>query len=321
MKLFDRRTFIKTSAIASGALLACREAGADESFQTDELLKGVCDIHIHAQPDSQARSVNEWSMTRDAMQAGYQALMFKSNDFSCHDRAYLVRQAVPGAQCFGSFCMNRCHGDRVNVFAARQAVKTTGGLCRCIWMPTLDAVYHYKCTGRKEAGIPVIDATTGKVLPEVQEVMEVCAEADIIFATGHSSPEESLILVRKAREIGVGKVVVTHANSHFWVMTPDQIKQCAELGAYIEYCYLPCLWGPGTKMAQYKRQRHEEFAAFLRIVPERSFISTDLGQAVMPHPVRGMHQCLIALTELGFSRKEIDQFVRVNPAWLLGLNK
>lgn len=43
--------------------------------------------------------------------------------------------------------------------------------------------------------------------------MEICAEANIIFATGHSSPEESLIPAKKAQEIGVKKFVVTHANS------------------------------------------------------------------------------------------------------------
>lgn len=136
---------------------------------------------------------------QDAMRAGYRAVMFKSNDFSCHDRAYLIRQAQPEAECFGSFCMNRVHGDRVNPFAAQKAVKTSGGLCRCIWMPTLDAAYHYQCEGRKDKGIPVLD-DNGQVLPEVVRVMEICAETGIIFATGphrlyrmlpvHSLPEE-----------------------------------------------------------------------------------------------------------------------------------
>ena len=166
------------------------------------------------------------------MAAGYRAVMFKSNDFSCHDRAYLIRQALPGAECFGSFCMNRVHGDRVNVFAAQKAVETSGGLCRCIWMPTLDAAYQYQSEGRKEKGIPVLD-DNGQVLPEVVRVMEICAEADIIFATGHSSPKESITLVRKAKEVGVKRIVVTHANSYIWTMTPDQIKHCIDLGAYL----------------------------------------------------------------------------------------
>jgi|GEM_PF-3163629 len=192
----SRRDFVKTSVVAGGALLAStvmpgqamnlppQGQEGNPKFTDDGLVKGVCDIHLHLRPDSRERSADEYGFMQDAMRAGYRAVMFKSNDFSCHDRAYLIRQAQPEAECFGSFCMNRVYGDRVNPFAAQKAVKTSGGLCRCIWMPTLDAAYHYQCEGRKDKGIPVLD-DNGQVLPEVVRVMEICAEAGIIFATGH----------------------------------------------------------------------------------------------------------------------------------------
>lgn len=157
----NRRGFIKSSVLTGGALMArsvmparavalmqgqgSKAAGAATG---DGMLKGVCDIHLHCRPDSRERSADEFGFMQDAVRAGYRAVMFKSNDFSCHDRAYIIRQALPGAQCFGSVCMNRVHGDKVNVFAAQKAVQTSGGLCRCIWMPTLDAAYHCRCEGR-----------------------------------------------------------------------------------------------------------------------------------------------------------------------------
>ncbi len=300
--------------------LSEESGNSNAMFANDGLLQGVCDIHLHCRPDSRDRSVDEYGFMQEAMRAGYRAVMFKSNDFSCHDRAYIIRQALPGAECFGSFCMNRVHGEKVNAFAARKAVETSGGLCRCIWMPTLDAAYQYQREGRKEKGIPVLD-DNGQVLPEVILVMEICAEAGIIFATGHASAQECLRLARKAKEIGVEKFVVTHANAHFWKMTTDQIRQCIDLGAYIEYCYLPCLWGEGTKMPRYPRQSIEEFAAFVRIDPSRSFISTDLGQAVMPHPLEGMRDCILKLQAAGVPQGDIDLLVRRNPAWLVGLDK
>lgn len=326
----NRRGFIKTSVTTGGMLLVSaavpgkainllQEPKSETRFADDGMLRGVCDIHLHCRPDSRERSVDEYGFVRDAMAVGYRAVMFKSNDFSCHDRAYIIRQALPDAECFGSFCMNRVYGDKVNPFAARKAVETSGGLCRCIWMPTLDAVWQYRNEGRKEKGIPAV-GDNGQVLPEVMEVMEICAEADIIFATGHASPDESLTLVRKAHEIGVKRVVVTHANSYIWTMTPDQIRRCIDLGAYMEYCYLPCLWGEGTGMPQYRRQTIEEFVSFLRIDPTRSFVSTDLGQAVMPHPVDGMRDCIMKLQAAGVPQKDIDLLVRANPAWLIGLN-
>ena len=72
-------------------------------------------------------------------------------------------------------------------------------------MPTQDAVYqNIRYHGKKE-GVPVVD-DNGRVLSEVVRVMEICAEANIIFATGHSSSEESITLARKAREVGCEKV-------------------------------------------------------------------------------------------------------------------
>ena len=320
----SRREFIRNSMMAGGAMLLSQAQASlfpvDEnadSFETDDLLQGVSDIHLHAAPDSKARLGNELEFARAAHKVGYKSMLFKSNDFSCHDRAYLIRQELPDFEVFGSLCMNRIHGDKVNVFAAEKAVVTTANLCRCIWMPTQDAVYqNIRYHGKKE-GVPVVD-DNGRVLSEVVRVMEICEEANIIFATGHSSPEESIVLARKAREVGVKKCVVTHANSGIWEMTHDQIKRCIDLGAWVEYSYITNLWGPGTGLPDFERMSNREFADFARIAPERSIITTDLGQVGMPHPVDGMRCCILALLENGLSQQQVDFMVRTNPAQLVG---
>lgn len=221
----SRRDFVKTSVMAGGALLAStvmpgqamnlppQGQEGNPKFTDDGLVKGVCDIHLHLRPDSRERSADEYGFMQDAMRAGYRAVMFKSNDFSCHDRAYLIRQAQPEAECFGSFCMNRVHGDRVNPFATQKAVKTSGGLCRCIWMPTLDAAYHYQCEGRKDKGIPVLD-DNGQVLPEVVRVMEICAEAGIIFATGHIDCTGCYQCIPCPRNVAIGYIFAYVYNNY-----------------------------------------------------------------------------------------------------------
>lgn len=327
----SRRDFIRNSVMAGGAMLLSgvlpSKAGIpvltdtedSDLSEADELLRGVSDIHLHAAPDSKARLGNELEFARAARNAGYKSMLFKSNDFSCHDRAYLIRQSLPDFEVFGSICMNRVHGEKVNVFAAEKAVNTTGSLCRCIWMPTQDAVYqNIRYHGKKE-GVPVLDDNE-HVLPEVVRVMEICAEANIIFATGHSSPEESIALARKAREVGVEKCVVTHANSGIWKMTHDQIKRCLDFGAWIEYSYITNLWGTGTGLPDFERMSDKEFAGFARIAPEHSFITTDLGQVGMPHPVEGMRRCILALLENGLSQQQVNHIVRYNPATLVGLS-
>lgn len=326
----SRRDFIRNSMMTGGAMLLSGVlpsqaqtsifsiAEKSDSAEADELLRGVSDIHLHAAPDSKVRLGNELEFARAAHNAGYKSMLFKSNDFSCHDRAYLIRQELPDFEVFGSLCMNRVHGDKVNVFAAEKSVNTTENLCRCIWMPTQDAVYQNLRYHNRKEGVPVLD-DAGRVLPEVVRVMEICAEANIIFATGHSSPEESFVLARKAREIGVKKCVITHANSGIWKMTHDQIKRCIDLGAWIEYSYITNLWGPGTGLPDFERMSDKEFSAFALIEPERSIITTDLGQVGMPHPVEGMRRCILALLKNGLTRQQVDCMVRTNPARLVGL--
>ena len=322
--------FIKAAGLASGAVFLSNRLSGTTLNPTENphkpvlhngVLNGVCDLHIHAAPDIKERTVNELELCRTAKETGYKAVMFKSNVWSCHDRAYIVRQALPGFACFGSLVMNLAFGERVNIHTAKQALNTSGNLCRCIWMPTQDASYPPLAeAGHTGKTIPVAD-TAGIILPEVVQVMELCAEADIIFATGHSSPDESLAMARTAKEIGLKRFVITHANSRIWKLTHDQIRQAVDLGAWIEYCYLPRLWGPGTGLPNMERQTKEEFLSYIRLVPERSFVSTDLGSAGLPDPVTGMGMCIEEMASSDVPQQEIAMLVRKNPAWLLNLTE
>ena len=120
--------------------------------------------------------------------------------------------------------MNCVHGDKVNVFAAEKAVATTDNLCRCIWMPTQDAVYqNVRYHGKKE-GIAILDEN-GAVLPEVVRVIDVYKRqvfdcANILIASfftddrgcAHENREHTLIyLISGELEIEErGKKTVLH---------------------------------------------------------------------------------------------------------------
>ncbi|MDO5533008.1 DUF6282 family protein, partial [Sutterella sp.] len=237
-------------------------------------LAGVSDIHIHAAPDSKARLLTETEVARDARAAGMLGVLFKGNDFATHDRAFLIGAEVPGIEVAGGVVMNCCVGERVNPEAVRFALMTTGSRCRSVWMPTLDALYTAGAGISPHSGrraIPVLD-DRGRVLPEVEEVMRFCAESQVIFASGHSSPDETLILARRARELGVAKFVATHVNSSVWRRTLPQMKALLEAGAWLELSALALLWGPGTGLPGFERQKGDEFAAMAALAPERTFI-------------------------------------------------
>lgn len=64
-----------------------------------------------------------------------------------------------------------------------------------------------------------------------------------------------------------------------------------------------------------------EFVSFVKINPERCFVSTDLGQVGMPNPISGMRNCIELMLNSGVSKHDVDMLVRKNPAKLLGLGR
>lgn len=103
-------------------------------------------------------------------------------------------------------------------------------------------------------------------------------------------------------------------------MTHNQIKQCIDLGAWMEYSYITNLWGSDTGLPNFEQIRDSEFADFAYIAPERSVITTDLGQIGMPHPIEGMRCFILSLLENGLSQKQVDYMVRTNPSRLVELS-
>ena len=318
----NRRNFLKSAAVAGTAAVAIGTLADNASAKAphyDRDLQGIIDMHVHASPDVRPRSIDQLTLAKQLKQNGYRGVMFKCHDFCTADNAYLLDNMVDGIDIVGGIVLNLNFGPTVNVQAAKMATKLTGGYCRCIWMPTYQSAYDMKRAGK--TGVPVVDAS-GKVLPEVVKVMELCRDEDIIFATGHSSPEECVILTAKAKEVGVRKCVVTHCTQTFWFISLDQAKQCLENGAYLEHSILPYYNGEHCLVPHYRKERQtklEEIIRYIKLDPSHQFISSDLGMSKMPNPVDGMADCLHAMRALGLDDRELDLTTRKVPAMLLGM--
>lgn len=137
---FGRRDFLLGGLAAAGLSVAGETAGLLTVGETAGL-RGVCDIHVHAAPDTRPRLGDEADFALAMRAAGYRAVLFKSNVWSNHDRAWLTRRLVPGIEVFGGLCLNGATGPALNAGAVEAALATEGGLCRCVWLPTLDAAY------------------------------------------------------------------------------------------------------------------------------------------------------------------------------------
>ena len=321
--LLSRRGFIKAASVITATALA-KSAGAQmPTLVAANPLVGTIDMHVHAAPDVFSRSVHDIELARKGREMGMRGIVTKNHEFITNDRAYLTRIAVPGIEVFGGITLNYAVGG-TNPVAVDKMIRFTGGYGKIVWLPTHDAAHHKAFFAKKPdaGGIRVIDSL-GNGTPELRQVLKLVAKADIIFATGHVSPKESLAAVKAAKEEGVRKTVVTHAMQSPGEMSLDDMKRCVEMGAIIENCYLTTLMGPNAALSWMRGWRHvsiEQFAGAVKALgAENNIISTDLGQYRNTTPADGMKAFVLALLEKGITQDEIDLMAKKNPARLLGL--
>jgi hypothetical protein len=273
-------------------------------------LSGVIDIHAHHDPDSVPRSIDAIDLAKLARSHGMRGLVLKNHYEPTASLAYIVRKEVPGIEIFGGISLDLTVGG-VNPAAVEHMTHVKGGWGRVVWMPTFDAEnqVRFDKASRPYASV----SKNGQLLPEVTQVLALIAKHKLTMATGHSSADECLMLIRAAKDLGVTSMVVTHAMEPPIQMTIPQMKQAAALGAYIEFVYNALI---GAK----KVLSMSDYVPAIRAVgPEHCILSSDLGQAGNPLHPDGLEAFFRDLRAQGFTVAEIDRMAKTNPARLLGL--
>jgi hypothetical protein len=238
------------------------------------------------------------------------------------DRAAMVMKVVPGIEVFGGIVLNNSVGG-INPAAVEWMHRMYGGRGKVVWLPTFDSDKHVKTLVNKD-GSGIVVAPNGQVTPQLEEVLKIVARENLVLATGHVHAEEVLAVTKKARELGVRNILVTHALTNIPGLSMAQAKEVAAAGGMIEICYLQFMTGPN---APYAWMRHwyevsgKDVAAAVKELGAKSIVlSTDLGQqGMMTHP-DGIENMITAVKAAGVSDADIDLMVRKNPAQLLGLN-
>ncbi len=279
-------------------------------------IEGVVDLHVHSAPDSGPRSIGSLQLARIARDAGMRALLLKNHYAPTAGLAFVVERAVPGIRVFGGIALNASTG--INPVAVEHMARTTGGHGKVVWMPTFDSEHYHRVLRPNPNRVPV--SSNGELLQDVLRVLDLIAEHGLTLATGHSSPEESLLLIREAKRRGIDRILVTHPLSPPVSMSVAMQERAAELGAMLEYPV-------GTALAsnpQWDGTDEEKLQAYVdairEIGPESVVISSDLGQSMNPIHTDGLAVFLAKLLRAGFSQDEVDRMARTNPAWLLGLD-
>lgn len=273
-------------------------------------LKGTIDIHVHGYPDSRPRALDGVEAARNARDRGMRAIVLKNHYEFTSGLAYIVRKQVPGIEVFGGVDLNLPVGG-INPAAVEYMAQTSGGWGRIVWMPTFDAENAVRAAKENRPSVSI--SRNGDLLPPVKEVIGLIAKHGLILATGHSSAEEGLMLLREGRRQGVKQMVVTHAMNPPISMSVAQMQEAAKLGAMIEFV-------GGSLATSDASARMDRFAdAIKKVGPEFCILASDLGQQGNALPTDGYAAFLVAMRARGLTEQQVDRMSKDNPARLLGL--
>jgi microsomal dipeptidase-like Zn-dependent dipeptidase len=313
---------ITVAALAASAMcLAVAQVGFPPPPPKVSPAAGVIDMHVHPAPDVFGRALTDTELAAVAKRKGMRGIVLKNHVVPTADRAALAMEQVPGIEVWGGIVLNNAVGG-INPHAVEWMHRMSGGRGKVVWLPTFDSDKHVKTlVDKNKSGLTV--APNGQVTAPMEEILKIIARENLVLATGHVHAEEVVAVTRRAKELGVKNILVTHGLTNIPGLSMAQAKEVAGMGAMIEICYLQFMTGPD---AQYAWMKHWDqvgtdkvVAAVRELGADSLVISTDLGQQGMMMPPDGIENAIGALRAAGISQADIDKMMKRNPARLLGL--
>jgi hypothetical protein len=288
-----------------------------------ELLHGAVDIHVHQAPDIYPRIEDYLDLARNAHRAGIRALCLKCHNFPTVQMAQTAQKEIEGIDVFGSIVCN-LHVGGVNPIAVEAALKYGA---RQIYLPTVDSTNHERLVGmvgqhgkglmvkgglsRYTLEHPRINllGTEGELSPQLREILQLVADANVILNFGHVSFAEMKAVLPAARRQGVRRIVVDHP--FFSKLSVEEQKTLAEHGVFVNYT-------AGELLPRWWRISIADFAGAIRSIgPRRMLLSSDCGQVHNPPEPEAMRMMCQLLLEEEFSQEDIKRMLHHNPAELL----
>lgn len=298
---------------------------------TDPALVGAIDIHSHVDPDApgpggQVRGIDAFEFAKLAQMRGMRGFVFKTHqDPESAGVAYLARKhAAPGLEVFSRVALNLSTGG-INVATVHHLTQIKGGWARIVEMPTRDSEYGTRNETAEtmprsrpwmlfmppNSPKSVSVSRNGELLPEVKHLIATLTKLRTVdsggrlaLATGHSSPEEHLLLAREGRSQGLN-VVLTHPGDI------PQLPEAAKLGALIEI--------NAAGIIRTEQGARSAVEMVRKIGAPSLVIGTDCGQMGNPFPTDCIAMAAKALRARGVTDRELNLMLKENPARLLGL--
>ena len=272
-------------------------------------LEGIFDIHAHCDPDRTNRSLDVFELAKLYKDRGFRGFVVMNHHDPTAGLAYLARKQVPNLEVYGGIVMNSLIGG-MNQHAVEHFLRMEGGYGKIVYMPTTDSENE---VGKNSKRAFVSISKEGKLLPEVLAMLDLIAKHKLVMSTGHSSPEEILLLIREGKKRGIEKILVSNPLYRAIMMSVDQMKEAADMGAYIEFIY----YSVGRPNAQVTMKDYAD--AIKAIGPEQCILSSCGGQEWLPIHTFAWKELFKGMRENGLTIEEIELMAKANPLRLLGL--
>jgi hypothetical protein len=290
-----------------------------------QAIEGGYDLQVHVAPDVISRRIDDLDLAKEFLSRKLKGFVLKSHYAPTYERAKVVTKASPGIHAFGAVTLNHSVGG-LNPVALEIAGRSGN---KIVWMPTVDAANEtagrsdgptdrlpfwakiqreLSATGISPPPISVLD-DNGKVNEAARRCLELIGRHDMILATGHLSKKEILTLVKTGKEMGLKRILVTHAEFPSQNMTAQEQVEVANLGAMVEHCF--------TTMYTNKAPWDAYFDSVRKVGPERVVLSTDLGQTINPPVAEGFAMFAQKMLDAGFSSSEVRRMCVTNPTTLI----
>lgn len=288
-------------------------------------IEGGYDLQVHVAPDVIARRIDDLDLAKEFLSHKLKGFVLKSHYAPTYERAKVVTKAVPGITAFGAITLNHSVGG-LNPVALEIAGRSGN---KIVWMPTVDAENEtagrtdgptdklpfwakiqreLSATGIAPPPLTVL-GSDGKVNDATRRCLDLIRQHDMILATGHLSKREIRELVKTAKEMGLKRVLVTHAEFPSQNMTAAEQVEVANMGAMIEHCF--------TTMFTNKAPWDVYFDSVRKVGPERVVLSTDLGQTINPPVADGFAMFAQKMFDAGFSVSDVHRMCVTNPTALI----
>lgn len=269
----------------------------------DDLLAGAYDLHVHSGPDRRSRRLDALDLARSYQDAGLAGMVVKDHFLPTIGRAHVLNRVLPDFRCYSTAVLNASVGG-LNPSAVEAALDAG---VNWIIMPTVSAAAYRRYEGLEGTSRPGDDigvlTEDGGLVDDALEVLDLLSGRDIVLASGHLAPAETLTLFREARARSIDRLVVTHASIGFLRMPIEIQREIAELGGVIEHAYVSCLFAADPVLLA------EIWEQIQQVGVDSCYLASDLGQVHNPPPLHGWRALLGGLRSLGASEKDLRTLV------------